>query len=454
MQLDNATFRFNHLYQPVFTTKARYILLWGGRARGGSHFGTDYYLYKMTQPEYFRGAIMRSVYGDIRGSLWQDFKDRLENSSFSEKDFDLNESRMSSEYKKTGNSFLAKGFKKSSSKASAKLKSLAGMTHILIEEAEEVDEEDFDKLDDSIRTNKIENIQIILLFNPPGKNHWLMKRFFNLEEWEPEAEGDMNPDAKGYYKATPKFNPDVLVIHSTWLDNMKNLNYKTIQKYQNYGNVKSSFYNPERYYVDVKGLVPEGVRGRIYKNWKPITVDFFDSLPYPAFYGLDFGYSEDPVALVKIKLHNNRAFRREIIYEPGLTNPALAAKMKAKGVTKRDKIYADSSEPKSIKELRDLGFNVIEADKGPDSVNFGIKYIKSLENYYTEDSKNIEHELQEWKWQLDANKEPTDTPEDKNNHAMDGDRYGIITERQLLRKRNIKVARAEVEEKTNPLDWI
>lgn len=449
---NNAVFKFNELYQPVFTTKARYILLWGGRARGGSHFGTDYFLFRMTQPEYFRGAIMRSVYGDIRGSLWQDWKDRLDHSDFDEDQFLINE-RMSATFKENGNSFLAKGFKKSSSKQSAKLKSLAGITHILIEEAEEVDEEDFDKLDDSIRTNKIEDIQIILLFNPPGKNHWLMRRFFNLTEYDPVANGDNNPDAKGYYVATPKNNPDVLAIHSSYLDNYKNLNDKTIKKYQEYGRPGSPFYNPEKFYVDVCGLVPEGMRGRIYRNWKPVTLDFFRSLPYDSYYGLDYGYSDDPVALVEIKSHNNRNFWHEIIYEPGLTNPALSQLMRVRGVDPKKPIWADSAEPKSNQELRDLGWLVKDAEKGPDSVLFGIKHISAMENYYTEGSKNLIFENQEYKWQLDANKEPTDTPVDKNNHLKDAGRYGITGQRQLKRKRNVKVAEMGTPDK-NPLDWI
>ncbi|HTE33025.1 MAG TPA: phage terminase large subunit [Chryseolinea sp.] len=454
--LTNASFHFNHKYQQVFTTKARYILLWGGRARGGSHFGTDYFLYKMTQPEYFRGALMRSIYGDIKGSLWQDWKDRLESSSFDDSEFDINE-RMTATYKKTGNGFLAKGFKKSSSKQSAKLKSLAGMTHILIEETEETEEDDFDKLDDSVRTNKIEDIQIMMLFNQPGKNHWLMKRFFNLIPWDPKEHGDYNPDAEGYYIAVPKDNPDVLIIHTTYLDNIKNLNPKTISKYINYGNPDSPFYNPEKYYTDVLGLVAEGVRGRIYKKFRPISLEFFKALPYESFYGLDFGYSDDPVALVELKNHNNRNFWRERIYESGLTNPALSEKMTAQGISKKSIIYADNAEPKSIQELRDLGWNVKEADKGTDSVNFGIKQLISMDNYYTDESKNIEMELQEYKWHLDANKEPTDTPVDKKNHAMDGGRYGITTHKQLKRRKKFVTSNGEVASdvpaRINPLDW-
>lgn len=449
--LEDNRFEFNQLYKEVFTTKARYILLWGGRARGGSHFGTDYYLYKMTQPEYFRGAIMRAVYSDIKSSLWQDWKDRLENSSFREENFTIND-RMTATYKLTGNGFVAKGFKKSSSKQSAKLKSLAGMTHILIEEAEEVEEADFDKLDDSLRTNKVENIQIILLFNPPSKNHWIMRRFFNLEEWDPLSEGDTNPEAKGYYKATPKANTDALIVHSTYLDNISNLNATTIKKYRAYGNPNSPFYDPEKYYVDVKGLVPEGMRGRIYKGWKPVTYEFFRSLPYPSYYGLDFGYSDDPVALVEIKSHNNMNFWHQVVYEPGLTNPALSDIMKARGVDRKLPIYADSAEPKSIQELKDLGWRVLPADKGPDTVLFGIKQIKSMQNYYTETSKNLIKENQEYQWELGPDKEPTNVPKKGNDHIKDAGRYAITTHRGLKRKRNVKTSVPEARsELRNPI---
>lgn len=458
--VSNATFKFNYKYAPVFTTKARYIDISGGRAAGRSHFGTEYFLFLITQPQYFRGAFLRNVYGDIRDSLFADFKDRLEASDFDENDFEINETKMTILYKPTGNTIISKGFKKSAGNRSAKLKSLAGLTHVLIEEADENRENDVNKLDDSIRTNKIEDIQIIFLHNPASKNHWIYKRFYNLVEWDPEAAGDFNPDAKGYYKAIPKDNPDVLCVFTDYKDNIKNLNAKTIKKYESYGDPNSPFYNPEYYYVDVCGLIPEGARGRIYKNWIPVSLAFFRSLPYESFYGLDFGYSDDPIALVEIKTHNNRNFYHEVIYEPGLTNPALANLMRVKGVSKKSIIYADSAEPKSIQELKDLGFNVRPADKGPDSVLFGIKAIKSMENYYTECSANLINENQEYKWQLDADGNPTNEPIDKNNHLKDAIRYGRITHKQIKRKKKVTIANERNSDlpassgKKNPLDWV
>lgn len=457
---------FNEIYASVFTTKARYICIWGARAAGRSHFGTEYFLNQITDTPYFRGAFLRNVFGDIRHSLFQDFKDRIESSCFDENDFDINESNLTIRYNPTGNTIISKGFRKSSGNRTAKLKSLAGITHVLIEEADENTKDDVNKLDDSIRTDKIENIQIIFLFNPPSKNHWLVKRFFNLQDVDlidPKT-GDL---LQGYYRASPKNNHDVLVIFSTYKDNLENLNKKTIAKYEEYGNPQSSFYDEEHYFVDVCGFIPEGARGRIMRGWIPITVDFYNSLPYVEYAGLDFGYSNDPVALILIKSHNNRNFYKEVIYSTELTNPELADRMRRKGINKKMKIYADSSEPKSIKELRDLGFNVIAADKGPDSVLYNIKQIKGVENYYTENSKNIEDEIEEWKWELDKDDNPTDKPEDKNNHAMNAIGYGYVTQKGKHRKGKYKVANAvriqgssgvqteiTTEDKINKLDWI
>ena len=444
-------FRFNKLYAPVFTTKARYIDVWGGRAAGRSHFGTDYFLFLITKTDYFRGCFMRNTFSDIRDSLFQDFKDRIDaNEDLDEEDFDINESRMMITYKPTGNTIISKGFKKSSGNRTAKLKSLAGITHVLIEEADENNEDDVNKLDDSIRTDKIENIQVIFLHNPPHKNHWICKRFYNLEDC---GLSDENGKPLPYYRATPKKSDDILVVFSTYKDNVKNLNAKTVAKYEAYNDPNSIFYNPEYYYIDVLGLISEGARGRIYKNWRHITTNFFESLPYPSFYGNDFGFSDDPNATVELKTHNNRLFVRQVVYESGLTNPQLAKKWEVRGVNKKKVVYADSAEPKSIKELKDLGFNVQEADKGPDSLLFGIKLLQSLEVYVTDDSKDIWIENEEYRWELDKENKPTDTPEDKHNHAMDAIRYGYTTYKQLKRKSNVKVGQTD-KSVVSKLDWV
>jgi len=399
---------FEEQYEPIFTTKARYLDFWGGRGRGGSFHGTQYYLHLITQPEYFRGYLMREIAGDIRESLWRDFKDRIDENDLTEF-FDLNETAMSAVYKPTGNTVLSKGFKKSSGNRTAKLKSLAGATHVLIEEAEEIAEPDFNQLDDTLRTKKAENIQIIRIFNPPSKNHFIWKKY-NLVPSKVK---------EGYYDAIPKNDPSLLSVFSTYYKNIQNIHASSVVAWEAY---KES--NPEYYYTIIQGLVSEGVRGRIYKHFQPVT-----DMPnaFGKFYGLDFGFSGDPLALVECEVHNKTLYVRELIYETGLTNSDLSKKLTDFGISKTAPIYADSAEPKDIEDLkrRPHGWNVIGAQKGPDSVRSGIKNLNEYQIFVTEKSVNLWKESEEYKWRLDQNKMPTNEPEDKHNHLMDALRYAM-----------------------------
>jgi len=395
---------FSEKYKEIFTTKARYLDLWGGRGRGGSYTGTKYFLHLLTQPEYFRGYLMREIAGDVRESLWRDFKDRVEEEEL-EHIFEINETAMSAVCTLTGNVLLSRGFKKSSGNRTAKLKSLAGATHVLIEEAEEISKLDFNQLDDTLRTTKADNIQIIRIFNPPSKNHWLWQRY-NL----------IPSEIDGYYKAIPKKDPSLLSIFSTYYDNIKNIHESSVNTWEGY---KES--DPDYYYTIIQGLISEGVRGRIYKNFKPVK-----SMPnlYPKFYGLDWGFN-DPVALVECEVHNQNLWCEEKIYKPGLLNSELSKIMTGLGISKTAPIYADSAEPKDIVEMRRLGWNIIPAQKGPDSVRNGIKFVKEFDVHVTENSVNLWKESEEYKWRLDQYKNPTNEPEDSFNHLMDAIRYAM-----------------------------
>ena len=397
---------FSHLYKPLFTTKSRYIHLWGGRGRGGSFTAMQYFLHLITQPEYFRGYIMRSIYHDIRESLWRDFKDRIDEAGIADQ-FILNESTMSATHLPTGNILLSKGFKKSSGKQTAKLKSIAGATHVAIEEAEEVEEAEFMQLDDSLRTVKGQ-IQIIQIFNPPHKRHWIWKRWYNLID-TPETD----EEGAKYYRAEPKTGQNLLSIFSTYLDNYQNLNESFIANLLRY--------TGEYLMTVVKGLISEGVRGRIYTKWLPVK-----TMPglYNKFYGLDFGFN-DPMALVECERHNMNLWVKEMVYKSGMTIPMLSDRMNALGISKRAKIYADSAEPGDIEELKKLGWNVIPVKKFQGSVLAGIRFVKKYQVYYTEDSPNIINESQEYSWELDRDKLPTDQPKDKHNHGMDAIRYAM-----------------------------
>lgn len=414
-----AIFRFNHIYAPVFTTEKRYIDIWGGRGRGGSHFGTDYFLSLITQPNYFRGYFIRQVLADVRDSLFRDFKDRIEdNPSLNINNFHIQDNSMRITYIPTGNTILAKGVLKDGSRT-AKMKSLAGATHVLIEECDELGESDFDQLDLSLRTIKAERVQIVRIFNPPSKRHWIW-RDYNLVE----------SDVKNFYSAVPKTTSDVLSIWSTYKNNLSNIQHSTISKFESF---KES--NPNYYYNQVCGLISEGAKGRIFSGWKPISDEEYNNLDLPKVYALDFGYSEDPNALVEIKHCNQHRYLKELLYETGLDNLALAERLYALGLRKTDLIIADTGGGGDLriaeirrgwKEYPHLKFNIIAAVKGPGSIKFGINKIKSSVTYMTESSKNGWNEYQEYKWLLDADKLPTDIPEDKNNHLMDAYRYAEL----------------------------
>lgn len=408
------TFNFNKPYKPIFTTDKRYIDLWGGRGRGGSHEGTDYFLYLITQPYYFRGYFVRQVYHDIRDSLFRDIKDRIEdNPTLNIDDFHIRDNDMRITYLPTGNMIMAKGVSKDGSRT-AKMKSLAGATHVLMEEADEIGEEDFHQLDLSLRSKKADKVQIIRIFNPPHKNHWIWKDY-NLIESEVD----------GYYRAEPKSDSDILAVFSTYEDNIQNIQPSTITKFESY-----KLSNVEYYYTVIKGLISEGAKGRIYTGWNHISDEEYNALDYPKIYVIDFGYSEDPNAIIEVKYHNDHRYVKELLYETGLDNLALAKRMRDLCIRPTDLVIADMGGGGDLRiaELRrgfgdDLRFSIYPTIKGQGSVNFGISRVKSTVMHMTESSRNGWREYDEYKWRLDADKVPTDIPIDKWNHIMDCIRY-------------------------------
>ena len=139
-------------------------------------------------------------------------------------------------------------------------------------------------------------------------------------------------------------------------------------------------------------------------------------------HGLDFGFSVDPTSLTDIFLYGDDIYLDELIYAPGLTNKAIAKAMRPFNLPER--IYADSAEPKSIKELEDEGFNIVGAAKGQDSVRQGIDWLSSKNIHVTRRSYNIQDELQNYVWLIDRSGRTQAKPVDDYNHAIDSARYG------------------------------
>ncbi|MGL4781714.1 MAG: PBSX family phage terminase large subunit [Bacteroidales bacterium] len=410
-------FDFNKIFAPVFKTDARYIDICGGRGRGGSHFATDYALFLMLTSKYFRGVFMREVFADIRLSLFQDFKDRIEEKEKQIEGFgnlfDINESRMVITCKKNGNSIISKGFKKSQSSRTANTKSLAGCTHVIIEECEEVDYSAFTQLDASLRTTKSE-VQIIRVFNPPHKNHWLIREYYRLEESGQE----------GFYKWVPRRDKKKLHhFFATYKDNIRNINPSTVEIFEDYKRTDSDYY-----YTMICGLVSEGKRGRIYRNWKQTSFEEWQAIDAPIVGGLDFGYSGDPSDLVLTKRVKTKLYVHEVFCAPRLSNASIAQYIKDFGLPPSAVIYCDH-EPKSQAYFSGEGIYMKQAVKGAGSIKAGIKEIQGMEVFVTAESENLWTEYEEYAWKMNLNKLPTDTPEDKNNHGMDALRMAVQSDK-------------------------
>ena len=160
-----------------------------------------------------------------------------------------------------------------------------------------------------------------------------------------------------------------------------------------------------------------------------VKPEVYKDLPWgikETYYGLDFGFSQDPSALVEVSVKDKEIYIREIIYEPGLTNEDLAFLIKDKGITRMDTIVADSSEPKSIAELNRLGLSVRGVKKGAGSVLFGIQKMRQFKIRIQEDSVNLIQEFDNYRYKKDRSGRVTSQTDGRSgDHAIDAVRYCV-----------------------------
>ncbi len=138
-------------------------------------------------------------------------------------------------------------------------------------------------------------------------------------------------------------------------------------------------------------------------------------------YGLDWGYSVDPTALIALYKYNDDIIADEVIYQTGLLNSELANLMKQYEV--KGEIYADSSEPKSIQELKRYGFQIKPVEKGKDSVNYGIQILQQKHILVTRRSNNLLNEFNKYSWKKNRDGGYDPIPVDNDNHGVDALRY-------------------------------
>lgn len=421
----------NKEYAALFTQKPRYFILMGGRGAGRSTVASQFANAKLVEPTYFRCAIMRYILGDIRNSIYREITDRAEENGVLD-NFDINDSTMTIKY--LLNSINAVGFKKSSGDQKAKLKSLANYNCVIIEEADEIPEEDFRQLDDSLRTIKAD-IVIILLLNPPPKTHWIIERWFEL----------IPSEVKDFYVPQLKKGIDNTVfIRTNYRNNIKNLSPQTVKQYENYKLSK-----PSHFWNMIEGLVPETIQGKIYNNWLEI-----DEIPFGARLerrGVDFGWDPDPATGVDVYYYNGGYILDEVFYQTEMRNSDIGKTLLNQ--PKKVLTIADSAEPKSIAEISLMGINILPCEKGADSVAYGIGVVQGEAISYTKRSTHLKKEYENYSWKVDSEGETlAGIPKEGNDHCLDAVRYAMSSLVPVMQRRQMldDMPRHQTKERRNP----
>lgn len=353
---------------------------------------------KMFEQDFFRGVVSRYTSRSVKFSIYRDILDLID--QFGLKQY-VEVTGDEIRCKLNDNSIITHSMRLADGTMSAKGKGLSHVTHLIIDEAQELpSEEEYIKVIDTFRQKGVER-KIFVVFNPGSKRHWLFKRFF----------------IGSVHVPNPKWNDSHLFIHTTYKDNIDNLDQSKVQEWE-----RAQFEDPIYYLHHILGEFTEGAEGQIFTNFQVGVPD--PLIDYETTYGLDWGFASDPTALIRVKKHNDKVYLKEMLYDRNLTIPDLAKRLLALGITPKDQIIADSAEPRSIEELRRLGFNVLPSYKGPDSVRFGIEKIKRFSVFMDPTSDNLINEVDLYSWNQE-----TDRPVDKWNHLLDAFRYALSTQR-------------------------
>ena len=389
-------------YDAFWRFKGRYRVCKGSRASKKSKTTALWFAVWLNKKGY-EGAnlvVIRKTYRTIKDSCFTDLRWALDRIGVLN-DWNITLSPLEMTRKSTGQKILFRGLDDPLKITSITVER-GSLCWAWLEEAYEVmKEDDFNILDESIRGECPAPLfkQWTITFNPWNEHHWLKKRFF-----------DAAPD------------PDILALTTNymcneWLDKSDLKLFEDMKKR-----------NPRRYAV--AGLGNWGiVDGLIYENWREESFDL-DTIRADASlqscFGLDFGYTNDPTALFcgLLDLKGKRLFVFDEMYEKGMSNRRIAEKVQAMGYGK-ERITADSAEPKSIDELKSLGLRVSPAAKGKDSIKNGIQWIQDLEIIVHPRCVNFLTEISNYTWDTDKFGARLNTPIDDFNHIMDAMRYGL-----------------------------
>lgn len=389
-------------YGTFWRFKGRYRVCKGSRASKKSKTTALNNITRLMEYPQANLLCVRKTYRTLKDSCFTELKwaiHRLGVDAW----WDIKESPLEMTYKPTGQKILFRGLDDPLKVTSITVE-VGVLCWLWIEEAYEISSEaDFDTLDESIRGEVPPGLfkQITLTFNPWNEHHWIKHRFF-----------DAAPD------------PDILAMTTNytcneWLDAADKKVFETMKRN-----------NPRRYRV--AGLGDWGiVEGLVYENWEERLFSINEVRKTPGIksaFGLDFGYTNDPTALFcgLIDTSSKTLWVFDEIYKPGMSNEDIAAAVTEAGYAK-ERIRADSAEPKSIDRLYALGLaHIRRARKGKDSINNGIDFIQDYKIFIHPRCTNFLTEIGNYTWDTDTKTgKKLNRPIDDFNHLMDAMRYAL-----------------------------
>jgi phage terminase large subunit len=383
--------QLNDKYGVLFVEKSRYFVLTGGRGSGKS-FAATVFLVLLTYEAGHKILFTRYTMVSASSSIIPEFIEKLELLNVIE-DFRITKDEITNI--KTGSSIIFKGIKTASGNQTAALKSLNGITTFVLDEAEElIDEDVFDKIDQSVRVKTKPN-RVILILNPTTKEHWIYQRFYQ------------NRGIPDMFNGTKE---NVTFIHTTYEDNIRNLSESFLEQIED---IKKR--RPEKYEHQILGGWLNKAEGVIITNWR--IGEFNDN--YDILYGQDFGFSVDPTVLIKLSIDKKgrRIFVKEMYGKTHMSTTEIASwNTRFAGP---DLIICDSAEPRLISEVKLKGCNLKPTIKRAGSILTGIALLQDFDIIVDPDSTEIVKELNNYVWS-DSGKQ---RPVDKWNHRIDAIRY-------------------------------
>lgn len=386
-------------YGEFWRFKGRYKAVKGSRASKKSSTQSLKVITEIIENPNINWLVVRKVERTLRDSCYAQLKwaiHRLKVDNF----FKCSTSPLEITYKPTGQKILFRGLDDPLKVTSITVE-VGSLCRLWIEEAYEITSEDaFDRLDESIRGQLPKGMyhQVVLTFNPWSDRHWLKKRFFD----EP---------SKNVLAMTTNY------MCNEFLSEADLVLFEEMKK------------NPCRYRT--AGLGEWGiVEGLVYENWEERVFDVHEISIRPSVrsaFGMDFGYVNDPSTLFcgLVDTVAREIYVFDEMYEKGMSNEDIKDRVSEMGYSK-ERIKADSAEPKSIAYLRKAGLTRIRAaKKGPDSIRAGISIIQDYKIIIHPRCVNFITEISNYTWDKDKFDNAINKPIDDFNHLMDAMRYAM-----------------------------